>query len=156
MSSADTVWGTVAAANSEHGQLTETPRAVGVDWMLPLSSMARLIRLTDPLPVAANVYVQDVVPVARCQALPPSVEISTELTIPPTSEAVPVIVTWELFATAADAAGLVIDDVGAVVSADAAEATIPLIRVSGCAFMSAIRLITACCSAGSTVVAGPS
>ena len=105
---------------------------------------------------AATIAKVDVVPVAGCHVDPPSVETSTPATRPPMSDAVPVAVTEVPLAIAAPAAGDVIVVVGAVVSADFVAATRPLIRVDGCALMSASRLTVACCIRGSAAAPAPS
>src|SRR6185312_949719 len=128
--------GVVLVPHTEHGQLTviDVP-AEGVS-RLPLSSTARVL----------------VVPVAGCQLAPPSVETSTPATVPPTSLAVPLIVTDAPSATLPPGAGEVIADDGAVVSVDAVAIWIPEIGVAGCAPMSANRLTVACCMVTSTAL----
>src|SRR4051794_16946738 len=122
--------------------------------MLPLSSVARTRRSTAPLPLSTPVHDQFVLWAARvrsagCQLLPPSVEISTPATTPPTSDAVPETVVLAPFAIAAPVEGDVIAEDGAVVSVDALAATSPAVRVAGCAPMSANRFTVACCIRGS-------
>jgi hypothetical protein len=89
--------------------------------------------------------------VAGCQLDPPSVETSTPATVPPLSVAVPEIVTVAPSETAAPPDGLVIVELGAVVSVDAETAVSPLIKVVACAPMSAKRFTVACCITGSAV-----
>src|SRR3954451_9455701 len=71
------------------------------------SSVARVLIDTVLLTLGVNVYDHDVVPVAGCHDVPPSIETSTPPTTPPTSLAVPLIVTGEPTATVAPSAGAV-------------------------------------------------
>ena len=93
---------------------------------------------------------------AGCQDAPPSVDTSTPATRPPTSVAVPLTVTVVPLAIDAPDAGVLIVATGPVVSVDAVAATRPVIRVAGCAFMSARRLTVACCMRGSAAAPAPS
>src|SRR4051794_36108882 len=75
--------GVAAAFQIEHGHtaaviVTVTP-ADGVS-MLPLLSVARLPSTVVPAAPGVHVYVQEVVPDAACQVVPPSVETWTEVT----------------------------------------------------------------------------
>ena len=74
------------------GPVSCSSRVAGVP-MLALSSMARTRTTWVLRPAAWKLYDQEVVPVAGCQLVPSSVETSTPATRPPTSLAVPVIVT---------------------------------------------------------------
>ena len=114
---------------------------------LPLSSTA----LTSGLTLAGTALVCDQVLVAPawlsvvpCQFRPPSKEISTPATTPPPmSVAVPV--------TRPEARlSCVIWLTGAAWSVDAEAATKPGMSVSGCTFMSASRLMVACCMSALT------
>ena len=63
------------------------------DSMLPLSSKARAWMFTVPDPLTVQDRDQLVVPVARFQVVPPSVDTSTPATMPPpASVAVPLMV----------------------------------------------------------------
>src|SRR5262245_63219952 len=83
--------------------VTLTP-APGVST-LPLSSVARLFRLTAPAMLAVHEKVQVPRPAAGCQVVPPSVETSTPPTRPPVSDAVPLIVTTVFCGIEAPGAG---------------------------------------------------
>src|SRR5262245_39922007 len=119
--------------------------------MLPLSSTARERIRALGAPWAIHEYVHDVVPVAGCHVAPPSAETSTPATVPPASVAVPEIVTLVPSAIAVPCAGLVIVEMGAVVSVDAEVAVNPDISVVADAPMSANRFTVACCMTGSAV-----
>src|SRR4051794_7949691 len=100
-------------------------------------------------PWAIQLYVQDVVPVAGCQLAPLSVDTSTPATMPPLSAAVPVTVTAVPSTTTAPATGLVIVEVGGVVSVLAATGCSVDISVVAWSPMSANRFTVACCITGS-------
>src|SRR4051812_13533975 len=139
-----------------HGQVcappTETVTGAEGAPRLALSSVARTRSLAVE-PPARHEYVHDVVPLAGCQRVPPSVETSTPATVPPpASDAVPVTVTVLPLGTVDPSAGEVIVAVGAVWSVVAVAATSPVCRVDGCAFMSASRFTVACCMSRSTGV----
>jgi hypothetical protein len=87
----------------------------------------------------------DVLPAARFQVAPPSVDTETVATVPPTSEAVPVTVTGEPTGSDAPLAGEVMVEVGVVWSVDAVGMTRPDCRVAGRAPRSASMLAVACC-----------
>ena len=94
--------------------------------MLPLSSNARLLMVTEPEPVAVHWNDQLVVPTAASQVVPPSVDTSTP-TIPPTrTDAVPLIVTALPAANEEPEVGLVIVDVGATASEDGVAGVRPI------------------------------
>jgi hypothetical protein len=95
-------------------------------------------------------------PFAGCQVVPPSVDTSTPPTCPPTSEAVPLIVTVLPLVMLASAAGEVTVEAGAVWSVEVVAAFRSLCNVSGWTFMSASRLIVACRMLGSGAVGAPS
>src|SRR5262249_23278358 len=121
-----------------HATLTVTP-ADGVS-RFPLSSAARVRIVAVGLPCTTQLYDQLVVPVAGCQLVPPSVEISTPATTPPpVSAAVPVTVTRAPSARFAFGAGEVMVEDGAAVSVLAVAGTRPGISANGCACMSANR-----------------
>src|SRR3954468_7680163 len=83
----------VAPLSREHGHETLTVRVGPEGSVLPESSLARTLIVVDGLPCAVQAYVQLVVPLARCQVVPLSVETSTPATTPPpASAAVPEIV----------------------------------------------------------------
>ena len=73
---------------------------------------------------------------------------------PPTSLAVPLIVTAVPLPTIASSSGAVMAAVGGVVSVDADARTSPSCSVAGCASMSASRLTVACCMRASVGVPG--
>src|SRR5271169_3859385 len=110
--------------------VTVTP-ADGVS-ILPLSSVARLRRVAVLLPEAVQVKVQLPSPVAGCQVAPLSVDTSTPATTPPTSVAVPWIVTLVPVGTAAPATGEVMMETGGVVSVEAVALVRPVCNVTGC------------------------
>src|SRR5690349_9432694 len=101
-----TVHGTVPLSQRLHGQPMSTFTLGGVASRLPLSSTARAMTVAVGAPCARHVYDHDVVPVAGCQVLPPSVDTSTPATTPPLSVAVPLTVTCEPSAAADPFAGL--------------------------------------------------
>src|SRR6478735_4737224 len=136
-----------------HGQLTEKLRLAGVP-MLALSSMARTRIGVLPRPFWMTVAVHDVVPVAACHVAPLSLETSTPATRPAASAAVPVRVTRSPFFWDWPAAGVLIVTVGPAVSVDFVAAARPVIRVAGCAPMSASRLTCACCMRESVELSG--
>src|SRR3954467_8522750 len=117
-SPASTVAGVVIAGfHRLHGQVTVTVVPAVSVWMLPLSSVARLLSTVLPMPLTSHVYVQFWRPVARRQVAPPSVETSTPAAVPLVSDAVPLIVTVVPDATDALAAGEMIADTGGTTSA---------------------------------------
>jgi hypothetical protein len=61
--------------------------------VFPLLSTARLLIVTDPGVVDAQLKLHVVVPVAALKVAPPSTETSTRATDPPVSFAVPVMLT---------------------------------------------------------------
>ena len=91
-------------------------------------------------------------PLAGCHVVPPSVDTSTPPTRPPTSAAVPAMLTCVPLVNVEPPAGEVMVAVGAVVSVDAVAATMPDWSVAGCTPMSANRLTVACCMFASTGV----
>jgi len=94
-----------------------------------------------------NEEVQLAPPWAGCQVAPPSIEISIAPTCPPTSVAVPVMLTGVPLGTEAPLAGAVMVEIGAVMSVDCVAPTRgpPAGRATpGCAPISARRLIVAC------------
>src|SRR6185437_3767137 len=96
--------------------------------------------VNEPLPRVVNVYVQFVVPVARCQLTPPSTETSTTATTPPPrSCAVPRIVYCELAGKLVRAMGDRIVEIGARLSVDCEARMRPLINIAGCTPISANR-----------------
>src|SRR5205085_1711624 len=102
--------------------------------------------LIDPAVVAVHEKVQLVVPVAGAQVTPPSTDTSIPATWPPpASVAVPLIVIVVPAAIDAPLAGEEITQVGAVLSVEIVAATNRVISVAGCTFISAKRLIIACC-----------
>src|SRR5215472_12375843 len=131
--------GTVEALHILHGHgrgatVTVIP-ADGVS-MLPLSSTARLRKLTLPDLVGSQVKVHDERPLAGCQVRPPSTETSTPATTPPTSVAVPVMVTG--VPTCAPVREL-IPEVGGAVSVEAVAASNPACKLPGWSPISARR-----------------
>src|SRR5208337_1035516 len=139
----------VELPKSVHGQVcvpaptvTVTP-AEGVS-MLPLSSVARLRRVAVLLPEAVQVKVQLASPVAGCQVAPLSVDTSMPATTPPTSVAVPWIVTLVPVGMAAPATGEVMTETGGVVSVEAVALVRPDCSVTGWTPMSANRFTVAC------------
>ena len=134
----------------EHGQVTLTLTPGPGVSRFPLSSTARDLITVDGAPWAIQEYVHEVVPVAGCHVVPPSVDTSTPATTPPpVSLAVPVTVTTVPSGVVDPAVGEVIVDVGGVVSVDADAATSPASSVAGWAPMSASRFTVACCIVGS-------
>src|SRR5688500_13113527 len=126
-----------------HGQVNCTVTVVLAtgDWMLPALSIARLRMVTGPSgPAAFQVNVQVAVLVPACGVVTafchvvPSTDTSTPVTAPPTSAAVPVIVTGCPGRSVEPAVGAVIVDVGA--APPGVEARMP---------MSSKRFIVACC-----------
>src|SRR5260221_4016234 len=95
--------GTSVGRKAEQGQLvvigvtlTEIAFAAGGlpgVSMLPLSSKPRDSITTVPAVAGTQLSVQLEAPLATCQVVPPSTETSTPATVPPTSEALPLIVT---------------------------------------------------------------
>ena len=81
---------------------------------------------------------------AGCQVLPPSSETSTPATRPPTSLAVPLMVTIDPLVNVAPEVGDVIVDVGAIVSVDLVAGVNVGSRVRGWALWSARMLTVAC------------
>ena len=141
--------GVAVAFQIVHGQVrpavtvTVTP-ADGAP-MLPLSSKARLFRITEPDPPTVHWNDQLVVPVADFQVLPPSVDTSTPTTTPPpVSDADPLMVTALPEMNEAPAAGLAMTVVGPVVSLEAVAGVRPDWRLPGCEPMSASRFTIAC------------
>src|SRR6266542_1290431 len=120
--------------------------------MFPLSSIARLCSVAVPEVDATQLYDQLVVPMAGCQVLPPSVDTSTPATTPPTSAAVPVMEMLAPLVNEAPAVGEVMTEVGSVVSVDRLAGTKPVRSEPGCAFMSASKLMVACCMLTSAAV----
>src|SRR5437879_2491988 len=95
-----------------------------------LSSAARDLVVRGPgAELTRQVKVHAVVPLARCQLVPPSMETSTPPTKPPVSVAVPLITTSVFCVTCMPAAIDVMLDVGLVLSVDALAATSPDCRV---------------------------
>src|SRR3954469_3675302 len=101
-SATDGLAGPAVGAQIVHGQVPPPPPPPPIvtvtpaegDSTNPLSSDARLRIVAVPLVGGVHVQVHDVVPAARCQLRPPSTETSTTDTMPPpTSCAVPAIVT---------------------------------------------------------------
>src|SRR4051794_8361247 len=133
--------GTAPDDHTVHGHVrtptvTLTP-AAGVS-RLPLSSTARLLSVTEPVPLGVQVYVQLARPIAGCHVVPPSTDTSTAPTMPPpVSDAMPAMVTGARGCTIVPAAGEVITDVGAVASDEGDAATSPACRFAGCTDMSA-------------------
>src|SRR5262245_47901271 len=118
----EVVPGTTALLQMLHGHVCgSTVTVTGAEGAerLRLSSTARLRRFVGPTAVATQLKVQLVVPVAACQLAPPSTDTSTAATTPPTSLAVPAIVTGPPLATVAPLAGEVIVELGGVTSVDA-------------------------------------
>src|SRR5829696_6016294 len=130
-----------------HGQV-RAPTVTGtltVEPMFALSSMARTMIDADPAMTGVQEYDQDARPVAGCQVLPPSVEISTPPTAPPpVSLAVPLTFTATPPGTVAPEAGEDTETVGPTVSVDLVARVSPLCRAAGCAPMSASRFTVAC------------
>ena len=60
-----------------HSRSTITCTLAGGDWMLPLSSIARLMIVTSPLPVAVQLNVQFDRPEACAHVAPPLTDTST-------------------------------------------------------------------------------
>ena len=85
-----------------HPSASPLGRALSV---FTLSSTARDSTVTGPSAVGMKTWLHAVVPAARCQVVPPSVDTSTVATVPTSSEAVPVTVTSDPTGTAAPAAG---------------------------------------------------
>ena len=113
---------------------------------LPLSSTARVCKLTGPR--VAGIHENDHVPrpTAGCHVWPPSTETSTPATVPPpASVAVPVIVIAAPACTLAPAAGDVMVDTGGKESVDAVAKVNPDWMLAGCTPISANRLTVACC-----------
>src|SRR5215831_962521 len=136
--------GTVEGGQIVHGQVrgatvTVAP-ADGVS-RLPLSSTARLRKLTLPDLVGTQVNAHDERPLAGCQVAPPSTETSTPATTPPTSLAVPVTVTG--VPTCAPVTGLM-PEVGGAVSVEAVAASNPACKLPGWSPISAKRFTVAC------------
>ncbi len=100
---------------------------------------------TAPDTAGVQEYDQLVVPVATFHVVPPSTEISTSATTPPTSEEVPEIVTLLPAVNAALLRGEAMTDVGAVISVGELELKPPLCMVAGITPISANKLIVACC-----------
>src|SRR5262249_2898893 len=136
--------GTVSPKTEQgHETVTVLP-ALGAP-MLPESSTARTSIVAEGLPWTLQAYVHELVPLAGVQVEPPSVETSTAATTPPpSSEAVPEIVTVLPSDRFAPAAGEATVALGGVVSVDPGVATRPACRVAGWVPMSAIRLTVAC------------
>ena len=84
--------------------LLEDPDAPGTP-MLPLSSKPRTLIVAGPGNVGVQLKVQLDVPLTNCQVVPPSTEISTPASTPPTSLALPLIVTALLLVSVAPFAG---------------------------------------------------
>ena len=129
--------------------------------IFPLSSNERKRILKVPLPVDGHVKDHVTVPsillsVACLQVFPASTDISTPATTPPpASTAVPVKLSVAPEGNVAPFAGEVIVAVGAIASVDAVTDTIPGINVAGCTFISANRLMVACCISGLTEALPP-
>ncbi len=144
VSPASGVAGVIVLPHSEQGQVTVTGTPAPATCVFPLSSVARTLIVVLGAPWTSHEYVHALVPLARCQVAPPSVETSTPATTPPpASVAVPLSVMR--LPSAAVAGGEVSVAVGFVVSVEAEADTRPLCRVAGCAPMSANRLTVACC-----------
>ena len=120
--------------------------------MLAASSTARACTTTGP-GGGLMLWVQLVVPVARSQVAPPSVETSTAATTPPESAAVPETTTPPP-GTLAPSGGAMMVAVGAVASSGP-PATRLAWRLPGCAPMSDSRLTVACCMSAFSGGAGP-
>src|SRR6185295_8583919 len=104
-----------------HGQLpaiTDTVTLLLGAPRLPLSSMARLRSAAVPSTPGDQVKLQIEVPSAVRHVAPLSTETSTAATTPPTSLAVPVIVTGLPLWTCAPIAGDVMTEIGATTSLD--------------------------------------
>ncbi len=123
--------------------VTDSP-APGVS-RLTLSSAARLLIDSVPTADALKVYVQFSRPLAGCHEAPPSTVTSTPPTRPPPeSVAVPETVIGPTCALE-PFVGLVIVELGAVVSVDAVVAVSSGCNVDGWTPMSANRFTVACC-----------
>ena len=123
------------------------------DSMLPLSSKARALMVTVPTPLTFQDRDQLVVPVARFQVAPPSVDTSTPATMPPpASVAVPLMVMRVPALMLAPGAGEVMIEIGASTSLDGVADTRPASSVSGWTPMSANRLTVACFMRASAAV----
>ena len=81
--------------------------------------------------VGVHEKVQLATPFTSCQVVPPSTEISTPTNVPPTSLAMPLMVTGVLVVSVAPFVGEVMLTVGAVKSVDAVAAVSPDIIVAG-------------------------
>ena len=148
--------GTALAGQMVHGHVrppTVTLTPGDGAPMFALSSVARARSVAVPALLGVQVYVHELVPVARCQVAPLSVETSTPATTPPpVSVAVPDTVTALPTLVLEPFAGAVMLAVGGVVSVDLLAATRPVCRVAGWTPMSASRLTVACWMSWSTGV----
>src|SRR5450755_485318 len=115
------------------------------DSVFPESSYPLLFIVMFPCVAGTHEKVQLFVPVATNHVFPPSTETSTPATWPPTSVAVPEMITVSPCGNDAPLEGAVILETGAVTSVDAVAANNPVCKVAGCTPMSANRLIVACC-----------
>ena len=111
--------------------MIDTFMEAGVCWILPLSSIARALIVTEPVVCGFQTYCHCPRPLAGCQLWPLLTDTSTAPTAPPESVAFPKIVmsfpttTEELFT------GAVMEVSGAVVSVVFEARVKPLIRVEG-------------------------
>ncbi len=113
-----------------------------------LSSVARLLIVTEPVAPGVQLYVQVVVPLAGCHVFPPSTDTSMPATIPPPSLAVPDIVTALPDCTVAPEVGELMEEIGGLTSVEAEAGINPDCSVAGCTPISARRFTVACCMAG--------
>src|SRR5687768_6814794 len=110
--------GGMAEAGKKLLPVTITVRPAPGVSRLTLSSTARVLMVNVPALGATQLYVQVSSPTARCHVVPPSVETSTAAMTPPTSEAVPLMVTALPTFRAVPLFGAVMDDTGFVASVD--------------------------------------
>jgi hypothetical protein len=83
----------IVEVGSVVSRITVTITSAGGFCVFPLLSTARLLIVTDPGVVDAQLKLHVVVPVAALKVAPPSTETSTRATDPPVSFAVPVMLT---------------------------------------------------------------
>ena len=86
--------------------------------LLSAGAALSLLMVAAPGVSGVQLYVHDTLPVVRRQVIPPSTDTSTALTIPPLSNAVPLMLTVTPAGRVVPAVGLAIVEVGARVSVE--------------------------------------